>query len=316
MFKWNIIIEFFLNCFLIRRCLCELAKQIGFTEHATDHFSMEGLLASYRHLHRNHSDISYKRQLFMSSKVKVPFPHSMSVVMRENPGGYLSLFTQGTTDIILDCCDDFWDGQDLRPLSQHDRKRALEFYQRNALTSYCTAFAYRPLRMNVSGALIAMNRDNGEPAPIRYLELLPEMQMQMRMQPNNLDVVNSEHEHPTNNIKLSHSISTDSLLFSESNKNVAVNETNNVNEYIEVQYHQVFIGMVTMQYQVQMDIVQLVERLERACIRFVHFSKENELRSRVFSEKMGLESGWNCHISLLSDNEENDGSFTCPGKNI
>lgn len=37
-------------------------------------------------------------------------------------------------------------------------------------------------------------------------------------------------------------------------------------------------------------------------MRFVHFSKENELRSRVFSEKMGLESGWNCHISLLSDN--------------
>ncbi len=32
----------------------------------------------------------------------------------------------------------------------------------------------------------------------------------------------------------------------------------------------------------------------------MHFSKENELRSRVFSEKMGLESGWNCHISLKS----------------
>lgn len=61
------------------------------------------------------------------------------------------------------------------------------------------------------------------------------------------------------------------------------------------------IGMVTMQYQAQTDIVALIERLERACIRFVHFSKENELRSRVFSEKMGLESGWNCHISLLSD---------------
>lgn len=36
----------------------------------------------------------------------------------------------------------------------------------------------------------------------------------------------------------------------------------------------------------------------------MHFSKENELRSRVFSEKMGLESGWNCHISLM--NEEKD----------
>ena len=47
--------------------------------------------------------------------------------------------------------------------------------------------------------------------------------------------------------------------------------------------------------------VQLIEQLDQACIRFVHFSKENELRSRVFSEKMGLESGWNCHISLLSE---------------
>lgn len=61
--------------------------------------------------------------------------------------------------------------------------------------------------------------------------------------------------------------------------------------------------------------------MDQACIRFVHFSKENELRSRLFSEKMGLESGWNCHISLsaaaeetseATDNydESNDGSFS------
>jgi hypothetical protein len=50
--------------------------------------------------------------------------------------------------------------------------------------------------------------------------------------------------------------------------------------------------------QVVVEIVQLIDLLEAACIRFVHFSRENELRSRVFSEKMGLESGWNCHISL------------------
>ena len=52
------------------------------------------------------------------------------------------------------------------------------------------------------------------------------------------------------------------------------------------------------------DVVDLIEDLESACIRFVHFSKENELRSRVFSEKMGLEAGWNCHISLLREPEE------------
>lgn len=44
-----------------------------------------------------------------------------------------------------------------------------------------------------------------------------------------------------------------------------------------------------------------MEQLDHACIRFIYFSKENELRSRVFAEKLGLEAGWNCHISLASE---------------
>lgn len=102
---------------------------------------------------------------------------------------------------------------------------------------------------------------------------------------------------------IQHSLSTDSLLFSENNKD---DDICDVDGCFEVQCHQVFIGMVTMQYQAQTDIVSFIERLEKSCIRFVHFSKENELRSRVFSEKMGLESGWNCHISLLSTDEHSN----------
>lgn len=98
---------------------------------------------------------------------------------------------------------------------------------------------------------------------------------------------------------ISHSISSDSLLFVDSKEE----PVQDVDGCFEMQCHQVFIGMVTMQYQAQTDIVQLIEKFEKACIRFVHFSKENELRSRVFSEKMGLESGWNCHISLLAQDE-------------
>lgn len=73
--------------------------------------------------------------------------------MREAHSGSLQLLTQGTADIVLDCCDDFWDGKDLRPLGSQERKRAQDFYQRSALTAYCTAFAYRPLRHGISGAL-------------------------------------------------------------------------------------------------------------------------------------------------------------------
>lgn len=217
--------------------------------------------------------------------------------MRDLQTNSLQMLTQGTADIVLDCCDDFWDGQDLRNLGAQERKRAQDFYQRNALTSYCTAFAYRPLRHGITGAL-------GETA---YMELPPESTYKTSAHREHerggifctFDGAQSNCE-PTSELK--HSLSSDSLLFTENNKEEDICD---VDGCFEMQCHQVFIGMVTMQYQAQTDIVSMIERLERACIRFVHFSKENELRSRVFSEKMGLESGWNCHISLLSDDHSN-----------
>jgi hypothetical protein len=39
------------------------------------------------------------------------------------------LFSQGTADLLLDTCSDFWDGQELMPLNEADR----------------WGFAYRPL---------------------------------------------------------------------------------------------------------------------------------------------------------------------------
>lgn len=214
----------------------------------------------------------------------------------------LQMLTQGTADIILDCCEDFWDGHDLRPLGAQEKKRAQDFYQRNALTSYCTAFAYRPLRHGVSGAL----------SETAYMELPPESVYKTNAQREHdrggifctFDAAHCNSE-PKTHGQLKHSLSSDSLLFSENNKEEDVCD---VDGCFDMQCHQIFIGMVTMQYQAQTDIVSMIERLERACIRFVHFSKENELRSRVFSEKMGLESGWNCHISLLSD--ESSGSVS------
>lgn len=69
-------------------------------------------------------DIRFARQLRLASKVKVPFPHCLSVVLRELQSNSLQMLTQGTADIVLDCCDDFWDGRDLRPLGSVERKRA------------------------------------------------------------------------------------------------------------------------------------------------------------------------------------------------
>ncbi|XP_076171835.1 transmembrane protein 94-like protein l(2)k05819 isoform X1 [Ptiloglossa arizonensis] len=273
-----------------RRCLCELAKQIGFQDQAQHIFQLEQQLSTFRHVQPEmvRRDIKFARSLSIATKLKFPFPHMVAVVVKERSGGGLQLLTQGTADIILDSCIEFWDGHDLCPLSASDRKKVQDFYQRTSLTSYCTAFAYRPLTRGINNKMSKI-----------YLEL-----------PADSKHLYTPHRSPTPlpwdfrnvldpRIKgiLGQFHSTDSLLCNE-NKDDNVND---VESCFDIQCNQVFIGMVTMQYQAQTDMVQLIEQLDRACIRFVHFSKENELRSRVFSEKMGLESGWNCHISLLSE---------------
>ena len=161
------------------------------------------------------------------------------------------------------------------------------------MTAYCTAFSYRPLRHGITGSLAGKCSD----CDVAYLELPSGSKSYRSHTDRNRLIEFDDHGTPLTH----HSISTDSLLFTENKEE----DVSDVDGCYELTSHQVFIGMITMQYQAQTDVVQLIERLERACIRFVHFSKENELRSRVFSEKMGLESGWNCHISLLSNCSNN-----------
>ncbi|XP_061377104.1 transmembrane protein 94 isoform X2 [Danaus plexippus] len=258
-----------------RRCLCELAKQIGFTDSVTDSYSIQECLAVFRHLQADtiRRETRFVRSLHLSTRVKVPLPHMLAVIVKDH-ANQLQMLSQGTADIILDSCVDFWNGRDLTTITPSDRKKIIDFYQRNSLTAYCTAFAYKPLTRGVAPCVSR-----------QYLELPADsrpLYAHCQLWPD----APALHFH-----------STDSLLFNE----VTDDDVDDADGYFDMQCNQVFIGMVTMQYQAQSDMVELIERLERACIRFVHFSKENELRSRVFSEKMGLESGWNCHISLMND---------------
>ncbi|XP_026818266.1 transmembrane protein 94 isoform X1 [Rhopalosiphum maidis] len=289
-----------------RRCLCELARQIGFSESADDIFELQLQLSTYRHVQADavRRDIKFARSLPNTTKLKFPFPHMVCVGLRERSIGKaatsLQLFSQGTADIILDACIDFWDGHDLSPVSPSVRKKVLDFYQRTSLTAYCTAFSYRPLPLPPDKSFSEM-----------YLELpadCRQLYSKLCRSPTPQPWTSTSHK-----IRQQQFHSSDSLLFGDCSEY----NSKDVNCCFETQCNQIFLGMVTMQYQPQYDMVQLIELLETACIRFVHFSKENELRSRVFSEKMGLESGWNCHISLLGDTQTrtrldpSEGAATC-----
>ncbi|CAG0889218.1 unnamed protein product [Darwinula stevensoni] len=260
------------------------------------------------------------------TKLKFPFPHMVAVVVKDLPSGMNQLMSQGTADIILDSCSDVWDGKDLFPLTNNLRKKILDFYHRSSLTAYCTAFAYRPMMTHLSPTVC-----------MQYLELPADGRLPKTLaSPAPSASVPWENitgqgrlktllgQHVSTGMVAPSCISTmqflslalDSLLCTNDGE---LDEVDDAEGCARAQQKQIFLGIVTMQYQARLEAVRLIEVLDRACIRFVHFSKENELRSRVFSEKMGLESGWNCHISLLSDRhrvvleEKKMKSYSAPG---
>ncbi|XP_065226328.1 transmembrane protein 94 isoform X2 [Planococcus citri] len=360
-----------------RRCLCELARQIGFNQGAVEKaFNLDIQLFSYNNLKTSQADNKYVQAFFKTRKPKFPFPHSMSAVVNTDKNKKVKLstsmkekrkkvalkykekqmFSQGTADVILDYCIDYWDGQDVLPLTPGLRKKILDFYQRSSLTAYCTAFSYRPVYKNFE-----IDRSSDQSPISVYLELIKtseHRQNQKRrrrrkkrhQQELDSDIrkkltiheVNECEEEPEPNTEVDQEennlveevdcydyyddddddededyddyYSGYDEIFEEDRckqperqfrRSDTVLSADDSMGYFKVLNKQIFLGMVSMQYQPLHDMVTMVEELEKACIRFVHFSKENELRSRVFSEKMGLESGWNCHISLLSEADIN-----------
>ncbi|KAJ6660318.1 hypothetical protein lerEdw1_017741 [Lerista edwardsae] len=257
--------------------LCELARLIGFTPGAKELFKQENYLA----LHRLPSDEMVKEMLLgklsFVTKRRPPLSHMICLFVKDTTTSTEQMLSHGTADIILEACTDFWDGSDIYPLSGSDRKKVLDFYQRACLSGYCSAFSYKPMHCALSSQL------NG-----KCIELV--------QVPGQSAIFTSCDLPGTTPIKQSsrrNSWSSDE----------GIGEVMEKEDCIQALSGQIFMGMVSSQYQARSDVVRLIEGLVNACIRFVYFSLEDELKSKVFAEKMGLETGWNCHISLTPNGD-------------
>ncbi|XP_078691298.1 transmembrane protein 94-like isoform X2 [Branchiostoma floridae x Branchiostoma belcheri] len=289
-----------------RRCLCQLVHQIGFSDKVLELFKLKTQVAAYRGLGTGlGQDQLARRSSFLRNKL--PMPNMVSVVTKDYTTGMLQLLTHGTADIVLDSCTDFWDGIDLCPLTDKDRKKILDFYHRMSLSAYCSAFAYRPLEKDEVAPIPLDEQKPISVQPVsRHLgEVFYELPVREMDEPRGPDAPVSD----TRPEDLSSPILTDpSGSLGDSNHSLSSHgkgrSIKKEQDWFSAQSRQVFIGMVSAQYQAKQDVVHMIEDLDTACIRFVHFSAEDELRSRIFSEKMGLEAGWNCHISLLSSPED------------
>ncbi|KAI9922405.1 hypothetical protein PsorP6_001536 [Peronosclerospora sorghi] len=79
-------------------------------------------------------------------------------------------------------------------------------------------------------------------------------------------------------------------------------ETSSIEESMlwRLQDDQIFLGMVASGVQPKLHTPDFIEDLNACGIRFVYFSPRNMRRSKLLAEKMGIETDWNCAISLRS----------------
>ncbi|XP_043820657.1 transmembrane protein 94 isoform X4 [Dromiciops gliroides] len=256
--------------------LCELARLIGFTPGAKELFKQENHLALYRLPSAEMVKETALGKLSRVTKRRPPLSHMISLFIKDTTTSTEQMLSHGTADVVLEACTDFWDGADIYPLSGSDRKKVLDFYQRACLSGYCSAFAYKPMHCALSsqlnGKCIELMQVPGHNAICTSCEL-----------PGTIPIKQNTRRN---------SWSSD-----------GIGEVMEKEDCMQALSGQIFMGMVSSQYQARLDIVRLIDGLVNACIRFVYFSLEDELKSKVFAEKMGLETGWNCHISLTPNGD-------------
>lgn len=250
-------------------CICPLGVEIGVTEYSQANFTNEVLLYSISDPPQGDDGkylSTHRASTSLLSEHEIQ-PHLVSSVLHDNTNGSYLIMSRGSGDMIAACCSDFWDGKDLQPMTDLERGEIAAFYSRRHLTSYCVALAYNPL---IDIDLSPLRKQKmGLYIPDRFLH----------RQFEDMQTLYTVEEQPVTSY-------TGEQVFNN------------------LLCKQVFLGIVSLQFRPKADIVNLIEEMEVAGIRFVYFTSENEVQGKVFAEKLGLEAGWNCHISLAPPSED------------
>ncbi|KAI3382687.1 hypothetical protein SNEBB_003910 [Seison nebaliae] len=68
----------------------------------------------------------------------------------------------------------------------------------------------------------------------------------------------------------------------------------------------ILMGIVITSHRPLDNMILLVHQLRELFIRFIYFSEETTIRTNTFASKLGLETGWNCHICLDENEDDNE----------
>uniref|UniRef100_A0A1I7V4H0 Cation_ATPase_C domain-containing protein n=1 Tax=Caenorhabditis tropicalis TaxID=1561998 RepID=A0A1I7V4H0_9PELO len=245
-----------------RRCMCQLPYLLGFTPKSLENFQGSPKILGF-----------YKKQpgeapLPGLTKHRTPIEMAFCTIRDDAKSLHSHLSCQGTANLVVDACTHIWNGNEVIPMSKRIKASVKDFYLRHSMTGHCLAVSYRPCFSKLDESL------NG-----KFVE------------------VPLNHEQSKIETALPRCHSSES--FDETDYTESVRTASSaIDQYFT---GQILCGLVVLHYEPIPESVSAIEKLDQICVRPVYFSKENELRSRVFAEKLGIEAGWNCHISLAEE---------------
>jgi hypothetical protein len=290
-------------------CECRLAREMGFVEEAARNFDLTQEIYTFAPYH---ASIKYITQLAHAFEV----PSMYSGVFRAKSTNTHQVFSDGTLDLLLECCADYWSGSGLASLTDPIQRKILDYYQacmENDLQ--VVAYAYRPIPDHA--LLTAMTP--GETIPV-YLEvpcstdapLVPRRgrspdprasKESVRDETAPLLPIEEEARLTPDYLK-PRPIPTKRHVNSVLDRNQMAKFESEKEFMAELVKGQTFLGMSVMStHTPKPHVCDFIEDVQVGGIRFVYFSPAPERESKAYAERLGLETDWNSCILLSQDGD-------------
>ncbi|KAJ3296230.1 hypothetical protein HK104_001843 [Borealophlyctis nickersoniae] len=297
-------------------CMCQLGREIGFTTDALTTFNMRKAVQTFAPCHASVGQLT---------DYHFEIPSLFSQIFEETSSGTTQLFSEGSMEVVLECCGDYWNGGGLGDITENIEKRIYDFYQNAIIMDFqVVAYSYRPIQ---NAAALPFLFNTNPSAPV-YLELL---------EPFDASGPTSAQPSPTTSVtdigELSYSSRplarlrmrpTRRKVLSRIDAPHAMRGVEEKAVYQEVVKGQTFLGMASFSFQPKavgyrvegqqsvcsvaryfdinmvQNIIDFIEDMGLAGIRFVYFSSAPERESKAYAERLGLEQDWNSCILLSS----------------
>ncbi|KDO20097.1 hypothetical protein SPRG_14636 [Saprolegnia parasitica CBS 223.65] len=268
-----------LDKFQRRRSVHVIAPRLAIEEHTMDHHAQGQEDTRYRGYLKTH--------LYSN------------VVLDKRSHGH-QLLSRGHPSLVVSQCGEYWDGKSICPLSSEKRRLILDMYNQWRVEDLdCVALTYAPVAQKFN-PLFASSASTLPSVFLVEDHAAGELTMDPKQPCTSTSSPARAHATEPRFAGAHTSPSTPQQRYPVHWNNDGASSTGHAggDDLWKLQEDQIFLGMVASGVQPRKGIVDLIEDLTASGVRFVYFSPRNMRRSKLLAEKMGIETDWNCAISL------------------